>query len=271
MNNYTDVGVFVSVLFLQPNFKKMSLSKDLDRLKQTVKPNDAMQNKFASQESRLLSFRHSWHRLNPIQPTELALAGFFCLGRHRVQCFSCGVIIKEWKIGDDPVRLHRDASPTCFFVNKEVDNVLNMNIETKRKIVAKVQTSQETDREFFKLEENRLLSFWRCDKDKIIKWKNLAEDGFFLVLPMVVQCFACGGRVTLTEETKAIINHDNLYPDCPFLAHELVGNRRMSSSRKDRIVSFLTKASPVSQRCSEDVTETVVFDENLTIRDKDRC
>lgn len=54
-----------------------------------------------------------------IQPDkfQLSSAGFYYTGRNdAVECFSCGIRLHQWKIGDDPLTEHRIHSTNCLFL-----------------------------------------------------------------------------------------------------------------------------------------------------------
>lgn len=219
---------------------------------------------FTSESSRLLTFG-SWH-LHHIKPTALASAGFFyLLHGDGVQCFSCGVRIYGWRIGDVPKTVHREVMPSCQFLNNQVDDIKIESPEERGKIVEKLQASHKSPGEFFRSEECRLLSFRKCDVDEVNKWQKFAKDGFFLVqkIPMMLQCFACDGRITVTEEADANLKHERLNRDCPFLAHKPVGNCEMSSLRKAEVVDFICSQQNTAVR---DAAEEVQYSENLTVQ-----
>ncbi|XP_071115060.1 baculoviral IAP repeat-containing protein 7-like [Haliotis cracherodii] len=66
---------------------------------------------------RLSTYR-SWDRdTNIASPRDLAEAGFYFLGNlDRVQCFVCGIILRDWQPGDDPWIEHVRRSPRCNHV-----------------------------------------------------------------------------------------------------------------------------------------------------------
>lgn len=61
----------------------------------------------------------------------LCEAGFMFLGvKDYVQCFNCGIMLKDWKTTDDPWSEHAFFSPNCTFVllnkgNEFINRVLN--------------------------------------------------------------------------------------------------------------------------------------------------
>ena len=53
----------------------------------------------------------------PVMPSTLAAFGFYYVGPYdQVQCFSCQLVYGNWKLGDDPLDIHRRFSPECTFL-----------------------------------------------------------------------------------------------------------------------------------------------------------
>ena len=53
-----------------------------------------------------------------VHPPDLARFGFFYLGNlDRVQCFSCGGVLRNWNYGDNVEREHRTHFPDCRFIS----------------------------------------------------------------------------------------------------------------------------------------------------------
>ena len=71
-----------------------------------------------SEDERLRSFTSSW----PL-PTnfkrKLAEAGFYAKGHDdETECFTCGIVLTDWKVEDDPCRRHLQANPSCTFIKE---------------------------------------------------------------------------------------------------------------------------------------------------------
>ncbi|XP_041361750.1 death-associated inhibitor of apoptosis 2-like [Gigantopelta aegis] len=81
-------------------------------------PNIAFPN-YSDMNSRLNSFQ-GWPNTSTDQPAlSLAKAGFFYIGSaDRVQCFHCGVRLRNWDREDDPSSCHRLYSPDCPFISQ---------------------------------------------------------------------------------------------------------------------------------------------------------
>ncbi|XP_038059133.1 baculoviral IAP repeat-containing protein 3-like [Patiria miniata] len=71
---------------------------------------------FRSEYKRLLSY-HSWPRNHPMDPRDLAKAGFYFLEKDDiVQCFACFGKIRDWEPQDIPRQEHTRHFPSCPFV-----------------------------------------------------------------------------------------------------------------------------------------------------------
>nr|XP_019568243.1 PREDICTED: baculoviral IAP repeat-containing protein 3 [Rhinolophus sinicus]XP_019568244.1 PREDICTED: baculoviral IAP repeat-containing protein 3 [Rhinolophus sinicus] len=55
----------------------------------------------------------------PVSERSLARAGFYYTGiNDKVKCFCCGLMLDNWKEGDNPVAKHKKLYPSCSFVQK---------------------------------------------------------------------------------------------------------------------------------------------------------
>jgi baculoviral IAP repeat-containing protein 2/3 len=74
---------------------------------------------FASLDSRIMSFATcgNWPKNSPMLPKELALAGFYYVGRtDYVTCFYCGLGLCDWVKGDEPWSQHCGWFSDCHYV-----------------------------------------------------------------------------------------------------------------------------------------------------------
>lgn len=70
-------------------------------------------------QDRLKTF-HDYDKKSPLSKEVLCKAGFFFLGNgDNVQCFNCGMKLRNWRASDDPFEGHAKISPKCPFVLKE--------------------------------------------------------------------------------------------------------------------------------------------------------
>uniref|UniRef100_A0A8D2D0I8 RING-type E3 ubiquitin transferase n=1 Tax=Sciurus vulgaris TaxID=55149 RepID=A0A8D2D0I8_SCIVU len=53
----------------------------------------------------------------PVSERSLARAGFYYTGvKDKVKCFCCGLMLDNWKQGDNPIEKHKKLYPSCSFV-----------------------------------------------------------------------------------------------------------------------------------------------------------
>ena len=73
--------------------------------------------KFCTYESRYRTFQDRWPKFLPGPKTEdMARAGFVYHGTSdHVQCFCCGICLKDWEWTDDAFGQHRRWSKNCAF------------------------------------------------------------------------------------------------------------------------------------------------------------
>lgn len=164
-----------------------------------------------SEEARLRTFSN-WPVNSPVQPSDLAEAGMFSLGREdSVQCFCCGGMLAQWDQGDDPWNEHEKYYPNCFFILGH--DVGNVPLKAPRRVV----NGREAPLETF---EGRLDTF--IDRQHPIDHERLARAGFYSTGDRdKVICFKCGGGVKdwLPEEDPWE-EHARHYPGCSFLLAE---------------------------------------------------
>ena len=160
-----------------------------------------------------------------ISPTDLASNGFFYVGyRDRVQCFSCGIRVENWQIGDNPREQHKID---CGFANgTDTSNeplpcfykrYLNSNFQQQppatallhpvnphmRSLAARIAT----------FDESRWAGRVRLGIEKI------AEAGFFSLGERDrAKCFYCnGGLQNWDYDDEPWFEHAKWFPSCEFV------------------------------------------------------
>ena len=72
---------------------------------------------YAGCSERLNTF-NSWPLFHHPEAQELAQGGFYYTGfGDRVQCFYCGLLLKDWTKTDVVVDEHFRHNPKCYFIN----------------------------------------------------------------------------------------------------------------------------------------------------------
>lgn len=75
------------------------------------------------EEVRLSTFR-GWPANAKVEAWKMAKAGLLYTGQEEeVECTFCGCVLTDWQYGDQVMSKHRQASPTCPFVQNQSDNV----------------------------------------------------------------------------------------------------------------------------------------------------
>lgn len=82
---------------------------------------------FDSYQKRLETFA-GWPAYSPVQPNDLAAAGFFYTKwDDRVECYTCGLHLLQWKAGDDPWIEHKRCRSGCLFI-RECENAKSYEV-----------------------------------------------------------------------------------------------------------------------------------------------
>lgn len=151
------------------------------------------------EENRIKTLE-SWPHSFISTPKKLAENGFYFIGPEidKIECFSCGIRMHDWKNGDNVIYEHKKESPLCSFL---------MNSE-----------------------ENRLETFYKWDYYSYdsIEEKVLAKCGFFNMGSGVddVQCNFCHVQICgWKSDDDIVLEHYRLSPLCQFLKqHESTAN-----------------------------------------------
>ncbi|XP_066227464.1 baculoviral IAP repeat-containing protein 3 [Saccopteryx leptura] len=205
----------------------------------------------------------------PVSERSLARAGFYYTGvNDKVKCFCCGLMLDNWKHGDNPTEKHKRLYPSCSFVQKlNSGNILGatsqlnlpssvtnpthlllpssensgyfsgsyssfpsspVNFEPNQDIYA---FGRIPNRCLMKTENNRLLTFqmWPLS---FLSPTVMAKAGFYYIGPGDrVACFACGGKLSNWEpDDDPLSEHLRHFPTCPFLESRPQDTSRYSVS-----------------------------------------
>lgn len=75
------------------------------------------------EEVRLSTFR-GWPANAKVEAWKMAKAGLLYTGQsEEVECTFCGCVLTDWQYGDQVMSKHRQANPSCVFVQNQSDNV----------------------------------------------------------------------------------------------------------------------------------------------------
>nr|CAB3225622.1 ZF(RING)-14 zinc finger protein [Phallusia mammillata] len=181
---------------------------------------------------RVRSFTAAWPRDTLPSPRRMASAGWFYLGNlDRTQCFSCGGVLRNWTLMDNPAVEHLSHFPSCAMAQGcEPRNVPEVSEPPLPPVSTRALTAEERIglREMFPCEfpstphmaqiDNRLATF--------VNWlytratpRMIAEAGFFsLGVRDRVKCFYCnGGLQNWRRNDDAWEQHAKWYPTCEYV------------------------------------------------------
>ncbi|XP_071956264.1 baculoviral IAP repeat-containing protein 7-like [Antedon mediterranea] len=213
------------------------------------KSSDKLGRNMSIEVDRLATYKN-WPNKSPMNPTTLAKAGFFYSGnKDMVECFSCNGKIQEWEFGDSAIGEHKRFFPKCKFVQgKDVQNqplLLNQTSPREKPEVAaskeddlfnpKKDTQPKNRSEFsdeLKSEYRRLLTFQTWPRVNPMLPRSLTKAGFFYTqVKDAVKCFTCGGEISNWKASDVpMTQHTMLFPDCPFVQGEDVGNEKLTTT-----------------------------------------
>ncbi|XP_074072660.1 baculoviral IAP repeat-containing protein 2-like [Macrotis lagotis] len=197
----------------------------------------------------------------PISERSLARAGFYYTGvNDRVKCFCCGLILDNWKQGDNAIDKHKKLYPSCTFIrNLIAANNLGSSSQSEvcpsgmSNVTCSSSPSSEQIGYFsvsyssfppepvtsrvvddlsplnastysysMRTEEARFLSYYSWPLT-FMSPLDLAKAGFYYIGPGdMVACFACGGKLSNWEPNDdALSEHRRHFPNCPFLENQI--------------------------------------------------
>ncbi|XP_032496615.1 LOW QUALITY PROTEIN: baculoviral IAP repeat-containing protein 2 [Phocoena sinus] len=196
----------------------------------------------------------------PVSERSLARAGFYYTGvNDKVKCFCCGLMLDNWKQGDNPIEKHKQLYPSCSFIQNLVSvtslestskNVSSsMRNDFTHSLLPTLEHSSSFSGSYSNLspnpvnsravedfspmrtnpysyamstEEARFLTYqmWPLT---FLSPSELARAGFYYIGPGDrVACFACGGTLSNWEpKDDAVSEHRRHFPNCPFLENSL--------------------------------------------------
>ncbi|XP_076821513.1 E3 ubiquitin-protein ligase XIAP-like isoform X1 [Clavelina lepadiformis] len=188
---------------------------------------------------RTKTFRNGWPQIPPRPDARLmARAGFFFLGNlDRVQCFSCGGVLRNWRGDDDPRSEHLTHFSNCKMAKgQETKNVPDNTPLPQVKVPSHVNFPLSEE------EKRNLQIMFPCSDPvtprmkmlhvRVQTFKNwvytvasaysIAEAGFFsLNVNDKVKCHYCnGGLQNWQRNDEPWEEHAKWYPTCEFLLQQ---------------------------------------------------
>ncbi|XP_012585345.1 PREDICTED: baculoviral IAP repeat-containing protein 2 isoform X1 [Condylura cristata] len=195
----------------------------------------------------------------PVSERSLARAGFYYTGViDKVKCFCCGLMLDNWKQGDNPIEKHKQLYPSCSFIQNLL-SVTNLDFTSKNNSLVRTNSAHSlsptlehsgsssgsysnlslnpinsrTVEDFSPVRTNPYSYAMSTEEARFLTYhmwpltflspSELARAGFYYLGPGDrVACFACGGTLSNWEpKDDAMSEHRRHFPNCPFLENSL--------------------------------------------------
>ncbi|KAI5266455.1 baculoviral IAP repeat-containing protein 2 [Manis pentadactyla] len=195
----------------------------------------------------------------PVSERSLARAGFYYTGvNDKVKCFCCGLMLDNWKQGDNPVEKHKQLYPSCSFIQNLVSVAslestsnntspmrssfthclspslgLSSSFSDSYSNLSPNPVNSRAVEDFSPLRTNPYSYAMSTEEARFLTYHmwpltflsplELARAGFYYLGPGDrVACFACGGTLSNWEpKDDAMSEHRRHFPNCPFLENSV--------------------------------------------------
>ncbi|XP_007944205.1 baculoviral IAP repeat-containing protein 3 [Orycteropus afer afer] len=205
----------------------------------------------------------------PISERSLARAGFYYTGvNDKVKCFCCGLMLDNWKQGDNAIEKHKQLYPSCSFI-QNLSSVNSLGAPSQSVFSSSVMNSTHSllpslensgyfsgsyssfpsnsvnssaNQTFSVLRTSPYNCAMNTEKARLVTFQmwpltflsptDLAKAGFYYIGPGDrVACFACGGKLSNWElKDDAMSEHLRHFPNCPFVENRLQETLRYTVS-----------------------------------------
>ncbi|XP_076969255.1 baculoviral IAP repeat-containing protein 3-like isoform X2 [Tamandua tetradactyla] len=194
----------------------------------------------------------------PISERSLARAGFYYTGvNDKVKCFCCGLMLDNWKKGDNAIEKHKNLYPSCSFIQKlcsvnslgATSQSFPPSVNSIHSLLPSLENSGyfsgsyssfpsnpvnfRANQDFLASRQSSYSWAMHTEKARLLTYQmwplsflspaDLAKAGFYYIGPGDrVACFACGGKLSNWEpKDDAMAEHLRHFPSCPFLENQL--------------------------------------------------
>ncbi|XP_006833832.1 PREDICTED: baculoviral IAP repeat-containing protein 3 [Chrysochloris asiatica] len=221
----------------------------------------------------------------PISERSLAHAGFYYTGvNDKVKCFCCGLMLDNWKRGDNAIEKHKQLYPSCSFV-QNLSSVNSFGATPQSAFSSSVTHStysllpslensgyfsgsyssfpsnpvnSSTNQGFSAMRRSPYNCAMNTEKARLLSFQmwplaflsptDLAKAGFYYLGPGDrVACFACGGKLSNWERKDNVMaEHLRHFPSCPFLENQFQETLRYTVSN----ASMQTQAARIKTFCN---------------------
>ncbi|XP_052809867.1 uncharacterized protein LOC128238227 [Mya arenaria] len=189
---------------------------------------------YEDQTARQRSFT-TWPATAHQAPARMVVFGLFYTGQQDlVRCYHCGIGLKDWSDGDEPLFEHIRHSPNCLFLRELLGEQL---LNTYRENLAEAQRTNETVRSQesvprpaqqptrrvrhpgMTMMAQRLGTFNEWPQSTGQLPQSLAEAGlFFTGINDLCRCFTCdGGLQRWDRDDDPWLEHTRWFPHCSYV------------------------------------------------------
>lgn len=249
-----------------------------------IAPSNPAEADLNREENRLATFEQegsTWPPNAKMEPRKIAKAGLFYTGQYQeTKCPWCTRVVTQWDYGEQAIVKHRSLSPDCPFILGTSNNVpllrmtpsptpspaLSRSTSTPRDIpdgpappappqppptVQHHQHPVNVESQEYLSEANRFKTFEGRWPLTFIRPADLANAGFIYTgQDDIVQCVFCREFIgRWDEEDFPHTEHRSIYPTCPFVLGQNVGNIPIQTQPYDPFIS--QDAMPLSQGFDE--------------------
>lgn len=190
-------------------------------------------------EERLKTFCN-WSSSSKPPPALMSSSGFFNsgMGGDTVRCFQCGVGLRDWTTGDDPLLEHMRNSEKCPFLLAELGPEVmrdmmsdaaddSLEYDKPRSSVTDASSARPTSLPFpvrtmeFETMEARLKSLKDLPTNVKQSHLSIAVAGFFFTgRDDLCRCFTCdGGLKNWNPQDDPMEEHAKHFPQCQYIKH----------------------------------------------------
>uniref|UniRef100_A0A803TKV0 RING-type E3 ubiquitin transferase n=1 Tax=Anolis carolinensis TaxID=28377 RepID=A0A803TKV0_ANOCA len=159
----------------------------------------------------------------PVSERSLARAGFYYTGvKDKVKCYSCGLMLDNWKKGDNPLDKHKQLYPSCSVV-QNLTSLNNLGSSFYSAFsppsLSVGHSSSHSPQQTPNLDQVGYFSGSFSSVPQELPKLTEAKAGFYYIGPAdKVACFVCGGHLGNWEpKDNAMSEHRRHFPTCPFV------------------------------------------------------
>jgi hypothetical protein len=168
---------------------------------------------------RINSFKN-WPTTCEIHPSKFAFYGLFFTGTSDlVRCFQCGIGLKDWTKGDDPLKEHLKHSKDCPFISQYIFNPSdNLPPEMSKLLYSTISS--------------RIESFKKCPETYKLPQQLAAAGMYYMGEKDFTMCFVCDLKLHNWDASDDTwLEHTRWSPSCKYILY-MKGQRYIDAVKK---------------------------------------